>query len=112
MALKGCCSVAREKNQTNQLHDFVWCLKDGSFTKTNSGVVVVIGIDDGGGGEEQANQTDNEDDIRRCSSSCSNEAKSGTIDERGSSVSSLEVDLEAGTKLHLPINRKRVIFFF
>ncbi|TYG35912.1 hypothetical protein ES288_D13G021800v1 [Gossypium darwinii] len=88
-----------------------------ALAKEPEGVVVVIDID---GEEEQANQTDNEEqqegtNSSRCSSSCSNEAKSGTseiIKERGSSVSdtscsssSLEVDLEAEvvteTKLHL-----------
>ncbi|KAK8651382.1 hypothetical protein V6N13_140985 [Hibiscus sabdariffa] len=73
-----------------------------ALPKQHQGVVVVINIDNGGE-EEQANQTDNEEgreDSRRCSSSCSNEAKSGTteiIKERGSSVSSLEAE----TKLHL-----------
>ncbi|KAE8715705.1 hypothetical protein F3Y22_tig00110160pilonHSYRG00172 [Hibiscus syriacus] len=71
-----------------------------ALPKQTQGVVVVIGIDDGGGGEQE-NQTDNDEDIRRCSLSCSNEEKSGTNDERGSSVSLLEVELEAGTKLHL-----------
>ncbi|KAE8711062.1 hypothetical protein F3Y22_tig00110303pilonHSYRG00107 [Hibiscus syriacus] len=72
-----------------------------TLPKQTQGVVVVIGIDDGGREEGQANQTDNEENRRRCSSSCLNEAKSRTINERGSSVSSEEVDLEAGTKLHL-----------
>ncbi|KAK8620913.1 hypothetical protein V6N13_067371 [Hibiscus sabdariffa] len=77
-----------------------------ALPKQHQGVVVVIDIDDGGE-EEQANQTDNvegREDSRRCSASCSNEAKSETteiIKERGSSVSPLEVDLEAETKLHL-----------
>ncbi|GMI84887.1 hypothetical protein HRI_002158000 [Hibiscus trionum] len=77
-----------------------------ALPKQHQGVVVVIDIDDGGEGE-QANQTDTEgdrEDSMRCSSSCSNEAKSGTaeiIKERGSSGSSPVVDLEAETKLHL-----------
>ncbi|KAK8542240.1 hypothetical protein V6N13_137185 [Hibiscus sabdariffa] len=72
-----------------------------ALPKQQQEVVVVIDIDERGE-EEQANQTDS----RRCSSSCSTEAKSGTteiIKERGSSASSLEVDLEAETKLHLAI---------
>ncbi|KAK8531783.1 hypothetical protein V6N13_131141 [Hibiscus sabdariffa] len=79
-----------------------------ALPKQQQEVVVVIDIDERGE-EEQANQTDNEEEVedsRRCSSSCSTEAKSGTteiIKERGSSVSSLEVDLEAETKLHLAI---------
>ncbi|MBA0667135.1 hypothetical protein Goklo_000259 [Gossypium klotzschianum] len=83
-----------------------------ALAKEPEGVLVVIDID---GEEEQAKEQQQGTNSSRCSSSCSNEAKSGTseiIKERGSSVSdtscyssSLEVDLEAEvvteTKLHL-----------